>query len=178
MATGFHFIYQIKKDVPATIVYPEHDDSGIQHKCQRQLEALLSIPHCLRSLSSLIKHPASARPILAAVSASLLLMHISHYVCSTFSVFLCSCTLQRPLWTPQRVCGEGSKFSWSMPCGAVLAAVSSLANWASRQPHNCPLSRHGLHCKPHPLQWITKHCSLQSLHCMQCLVSTYHMSHK
>lgn len=67
-ATGFHFIHQIKKDVPATVVYPEHDDSGIQHKCQHQLEALLSIPHCLRSLSILIKHPASARPALAAVS--------------------------------------------------------------------------------------------------------------
>ena len=70
-ATGFHFIYQIKKDVPATIVYPEHDDSGIQRRCQRQLEALLNIPHCLRSLACLSTHPASARPILAAVSGNM-----------------------------------------------------------------------------------------------------------
>ena len=68
MATGFHFIYQIKKDVPTTIVYPEHDDSGIQRRCQQQLEALLNIPHCLRPLSSLAKHPPAARPLLATVS--------------------------------------------------------------------------------------------------------------
>lgn len=67
MATGFHFIYQIKKDVPTTIVYPEHDDSGIQRRCQQQLEALLNIPHCLRPLSSLAKHPPAARPLLATL---------------------------------------------------------------------------------------------------------------
>lgn len=39
--TGFHFISQIKKDVPATIVFPEHDDSGLQRKAQKQIEALL-----------------------------------------------------------------------------------------------------------------------------------------
>ena len=72
MATGFHFIYQIKKDVPTTIVYPEHDDSGIQRKCQEQLEALLNIPHCLRPLSSLAKHPPASRPLLATVSCLLL----------------------------------------------------------------------------------------------------------
>lgn len=67
-ATGFHFIYQIKKDVPATIVYPEHDDSGIQRKCQKQLEALLNIPHCLRALASLTKQPMVAKPLLTVVS--------------------------------------------------------------------------------------------------------------
>ena len=71
MATGFHFIHPIKKDVATTIVYPEHDDSGIQRKCQEQLEALLSIPHCLRPISSLSKHPTSSLPILASVSATL-----------------------------------------------------------------------------------------------------------
>lgn len=39
--TGFHFISQIKKDVPATIVFPEHDDSSLQRKCQKHIEALL-----------------------------------------------------------------------------------------------------------------------------------------
>lgn len=69
-ATGFHFIHQIKKDVPATIVYPEHDDSGIQRKCQLQLEAMLNVPHCLKPLSSLVKHKKSAPSILASVSSS------------------------------------------------------------------------------------------------------------
>ena len=39
--TGFHFISQIKKDVPATIVFPEHDDSGLQRKAQKYIDALL-----------------------------------------------------------------------------------------------------------------------------------------
>ena len=39
--TGFHFISQLKKEVPATIVFPEHDDSGLLRKCQKHLEALL-----------------------------------------------------------------------------------------------------------------------------------------
>jgi len=41
--TGFHFISQIKKDVPATIVFPEHDDSSLQRKCQKHIEALLGM---------------------------------------------------------------------------------------------------------------------------------------
>jgi hypothetical protein len=69
-ATGFHFIHPIKKDVPTTIVYPEHDDSGIQRRCQLQLEALLSIPHCLRPLSSLSRHPAVALPVLTALQVA------------------------------------------------------------------------------------------------------------
>ena len=40
-STGFHFISQIKKDVPATIVFPEHDDSGLQRRAQKYIEALL-----------------------------------------------------------------------------------------------------------------------------------------
>ena len=74
-ATGFHFIHPIKKDVPTTIVYPEHDDSGIQRKCQQQLEALLSIPHCLRPLASLSKHPSSASPVLASVRSHIKRVH-------------------------------------------------------------------------------------------------------
>ena len=40
-STGFHFISQMKKDVPATIVFPEHDDSGLQRRAQKYIEALL-----------------------------------------------------------------------------------------------------------------------------------------
>ena len=78
-ATGFHFIHAVKKDMPTTIVYPEHDDSGIQRKCQQQLESLLSIPHCLRPLSSLCKmnNIDSAIPIIASVSGRLI-SHIYH----------------------------------------------------------------------------------------------------
>ena len=43
VCTGFHFISQIKKGVPATIVFPEHDDSGLQSKCQEHVDALLGM---------------------------------------------------------------------------------------------------------------------------------------
>lgn len=76
MATGFHFIHGVKKDMPTTIVYPEHDDSGIQRKCQQQLDALLNIPHCLKSLSLLSKHPSAAIPIITSVSRTNILYHV------------------------------------------------------------------------------------------------------
>ena len=65
---GFHFIGQMK-DVPATIVFPEHDDSGLQRRALRYLEALLGLPHsCLRPLAILSKHPQVATPLFSAVS--------------------------------------------------------------------------------------------------------------
>lgn len=68
VCTGFHFISQLKKDVPATIVYPEHDDSGLQRKVQRFIEALLGIPsQCVKALALLIKEPRVAKPLLTAV---------------------------------------------------------------------------------------------------------------
>jgi hypothetical protein len=69
---GFHFISQIKKDVQATIVFPEHDDSGLQKKTHRAIEALLGLPSpCLSSLSTLSKHPIIARPLLSAVKSGI-----------------------------------------------------------------------------------------------------------
>ena len=66
--TGFHFIGPMK-DVPATIVFPEHDDSGLQRKAQKHLEALLGIPsHCLKALAPLSKHPEVVQPLVDAVS--------------------------------------------------------------------------------------------------------------
>ena len=66
--TGFHFIGPMK-DVPATIVFPEHDDSGLQRKAHKQIEALLGIPApSLKALASLSKHPSVARGLLTAVS--------------------------------------------------------------------------------------------------------------
>ena len=66
--TGFHFIGQMK-DVPATIVFPEHDDSGLQRRALRSLEALLGLPHtCLLALAALSKHPRVAGPLFSAVS--------------------------------------------------------------------------------------------------------------
>lgn len=38
---GFHFISPMKKDMSATIVFPEHDDSGLQKRTRRSIEALL-----------------------------------------------------------------------------------------------------------------------------------------
>ena len=65
---GFHFISQLKKDVPATIVFPEHDDSGLFRKCQKHLEALLGLPPpCLKALASLSKSPSIARCLLATL---------------------------------------------------------------------------------------------------------------
>ena len=68
-STGFHFIGPMK-DVPATIVFPEHDDSGLQRKAQKHIEALLGIPSpCLKALSSLSKHPEVVQPLVDAVSS-------------------------------------------------------------------------------------------------------------
>ena len=38
---GFHFIDPVRKDMQATIVFPEHDDSGIQKRTHRTIEGLL-----------------------------------------------------------------------------------------------------------------------------------------
>ncbi len=66
--TGFHFIGAMK-EVPATIVFPEHDDSGLQRKAQKHLEALLGIPvQSLKALSTLSRHPGVAKGLLTAVS--------------------------------------------------------------------------------------------------------------
>ncbi len=66
--TGFHFINAMK-EVPATIVFPEHDDSGLQRKAQKHLEALLGIPaQSLKALSTLCRQPAIAKGFLSAVS--------------------------------------------------------------------------------------------------------------
>ena len=66
--TGFHFIGQTK-DVPATIVFPEHDDSGLQRRTLRYLEALLSLPQtCLHALAVLSRQPWVAAPLFCAVS--------------------------------------------------------------------------------------------------------------
>ena len=66
--TGFHFIGAMK-DVPSTIVFPEHDDSGLQRKALRHLEALLGLPQaCLLALCTLSKRQDVASPLLSAVS--------------------------------------------------------------------------------------------------------------
>ena len=66
--TGFHFIGAMK-EVPATIVF-QHDDSGLQHKAMRHLEALLGLPQpCLFALATLSRHPDVAAPLLTAVSS-------------------------------------------------------------------------------------------------------------
>lgn len=66
--TGFHFIGAMK-EVPATIVFPEHDDSGLQRKAMRHLEALLGLPYsCLYALATLSKRQDVASPLLVAVS--------------------------------------------------------------------------------------------------------------
>lgn len=66
--TGFHFIGAMK-DVPATIVFPEHDDSGLQRKALRHLEALLGLPQgCIQALATLSKHSDVAAPLLSTVS--------------------------------------------------------------------------------------------------------------
>ncbi len=66
--TGFHFIGAMK-EVPATIVFPEHDDSGLQRKAMRHLESLLGLPQpCLHALATLSKRPDVAAPLLTAVS--------------------------------------------------------------------------------------------------------------
>ena len=119
MATGFHFIHQIKKDVPATIVYPEHDDSGIQRRCQQQLEALLNIPHCLRALSSLTRHPASALPTLNTVSHLSPSLHPPHSLSlpPTHSLSLTTAAVSKNLSGSYRGCpkrGQGSNRAWCM----------------------------------------------------------------
>ena len=40
---GFHFINSSKKEIPSTIVFPEHDDSGLQKKTHKAIEALLGM---------------------------------------------------------------------------------------------------------------------------------------
>lgn len=65
--TGFHFIAAMK-EVPATIVFPEHDDSGLQRKALRHLEALLGLPQaCLHGLATLSKRHDVAAPLLSTV---------------------------------------------------------------------------------------------------------------
>lgn len=65
--TGFHFIGAIK-EVPATIVFPEHDDSGLQRKALRHLEALLGLPQaCLHSLATLSRRSDVAAPLFSTV---------------------------------------------------------------------------------------------------------------
>ena len=65
---GFQFIGAMK-EVPATIVFPEHDDSGLQRKAHKHLEALLGIPaQSLKALSTLSKFPNVAKGMLTAVS--------------------------------------------------------------------------------------------------------------
>ena len=67
-STGFHFIGGVK-EVSATVVYPLHDDSGLQRKAQEHLEALLGIPApSLKALSTLSKFPEVAKGMLTAVS--------------------------------------------------------------------------------------------------------------
>ena len=39
---GFHFIGQISRDVPSTIIFPEHDDSNMLQKCKKSINTLLS----------------------------------------------------------------------------------------------------------------------------------------
>ncbi|XP_003387135.1 PREDICTED: tetratricopeptide repeat protein 28 [Amphimedon queenslandica] len=69
---GFCFINPVKKDMPATIVFPEHDDSGLQKKTHKAIEALLGIPiPCLVSLSKLCKYPLVARPLFTAIKCSM-----------------------------------------------------------------------------------------------------------
>ena len=88
-ANGFHFIGQVKKDVPATIVFPEHDDSGLQRRTHKHIEALLGEwvelggcrytntydagipPNCLKALAALSKHPEAGWPLYSAVSTIL-----------------------------------------------------------------------------------------------------------
>lgn len=43
---GFHFINSVKKDMPSTIVFPEHDDSGLQKKTHKAIESLLGTIYC------------------------------------------------------------------------------------------------------------------------------------
>lgn len=38
---GFHFIGQISRDVPSTVIFPEHDDSNMLWKCKKCIEAML-----------------------------------------------------------------------------------------------------------------------------------------
>lgn len=65
--TGFHFIGPMK-DVPATIVFPEHDDSGLQRKANKHIEALLGLPSpSLKALGPLSKHSSIAQRLHGAV---------------------------------------------------------------------------------------------------------------
>lgn len=58
--TGFHFISSIK-EVPAIIVFPEHDDSGLQRKALHHFDALLGLPQpCLLALATLSSGSSSA----------------------------------------------------------------------------------------------------------------------
>ena len=67
-STGFHFINPVKKDVSTTIVFPEHDDSGLQRKTQKYIEALLGVPPaCLKGLAALCKYMEVGKPLLTTV---------------------------------------------------------------------------------------------------------------
>ena len=76
ICTGFHFIGGVK-EVLATVVYPLHDDSGLQGKAQEHLEALLGIPaQSLKALSTLSKFPEVAKGMLTAVSSYCTCVHV------------------------------------------------------------------------------------------------------
>lgn len=68
-AAGFDFVAATKEE-PASVAYPEHDDSGVQERAMCHLEAILGLPKsCLRALATLSKQPDAAPPLLTAVSS-------------------------------------------------------------------------------------------------------------
>lgn len=91
---GFHFISPLKKDMQSTIVFPEHDDSGLQKKTHRSIEALLGLPSaCLKSFSILCKHPSIARPLLAAIRSGSAALSSSHRPDTAIEI-----QLEREVW--------------------------------------------------------------------------------
>ena len=40
-SVGFHFISPISRDVPSTVIFPEHDDSHVQRRCRKFIDSLL-----------------------------------------------------------------------------------------------------------------------------------------
>ena len=71
VCTGFHFISQIKKDIPATIVFPEHDDSGLQRKCLKHIEALLGTATHTPIVTSFVQHMPLATCVQSRLDPSL-----------------------------------------------------------------------------------------------------------
>lgn len=65
---GFHFISQISRDVPNTVIFPEHDDSNMLRRCRKYIESMLNLPQGgLSSLQHLVKQPAVGKAVLAAL---------------------------------------------------------------------------------------------------------------